>query len=86
MRIDLRKQPEDLELQLPYQKATSEKEWRTSIDVVAEVNEELVAEALTIMSGVSSAGIAAGHQSGRQEPPYPPAAVTDDDREIWAMA
>jgi ATP-dependent Clp protease ATP-binding subunit ClpC len=76
----------DTEKQLLTQKAALEEEWKTGKDVVAEVNEELIAEALIIMSGVSSAGIADRHQSGRQDPPYPATAMTDDDREIWAMA
>ena len=77
----------DTEKQLLDKKAAREKEWKADdMDVVAEVNEEVIAEALSIMSGVSSAGIADGNQSGRQDPPYPSAAMTDDDREIWAMA
>ena len=75
------------EKQLMAKRAAREQEWKASgMDVIAEVNEEVIAETLTIMSGVSSAGIADGHQPRRQDPPYPPAAMTDDDREIWAMA
>ena len=77
----------DTEKQLLGKKAARENEWKAKLlDETAEVNEEVVAETFTIMSGGSSAGIADGHQSVRQDPPFPPAAMTDDDREIWAMA
>jgi ATP-dependent Clp protease ATP-binding subunit ClpC len=77
----------DEEKQLIAKKYAREMEWKAGdMDVVAEVNEEVIAEALTVMSGVSSAGTEDRHQSVRQEPPFPPAAMTDDDREIWAMA
>ena len=77
----------DTEKQLRDKRAAREKEWKADDTVVvAEINEEVIAEALSIMSGVSSAGIADGNQSGRRDPPYPSAAMTDDDREIWAMA
>ena len=75
------------EKELITKREAREKESKASgIEVIAEVNEEIVAEAHAIMSNISSTGIADGHESGRQDPPYPPAAMTDDDREIWAMA
>jgi ATP-dependent Clp protease ATP-binding subunit ClpC len=77
----------DNEVQLIAKKDAREKEWKAGdMDVVAEVNEDVIAEVFTVMSGVSSAGIAGGPQSARQEPPFPPAGMTDEDREIWAMA
>ncbi len=80
--------PRDTEKQLLRKKAAREKEWKATgnTDVRTEVNEEVITETLAIMSGVSFAGIADTPQSGRQDPPYPPTAMTDDDREIWAMA
>jgi ATP-dependent Clp protease ATP-binding subunit ClpC len=76
------------ETQLLLKKAAREKEWKATgnTDVATEVNEEVVVETLAIMSGGSSAGIVDMPQSRRQDPPYPPTAMTDDDREIWAMA
>jgi ATP-dependent Clp protease ATP-binding subunit ClpC len=76
------------EKQLLREKQARVKEWEAAdnTDVPGLVDEEVVAETLAIMSGVSYAGIADTPQSGRQDPPYPPTTMTDDDREIWAMA
>jgi ATP-dependent Clp protease ATP-binding subunit ClpC len=77
----------DKERQLIAAKDAREKEWKNGdMDVVAEVNEDVITETFTIMSGVSSAGITEGHLSARQNPPFPPAVMTNDDREIWAMS
>jgi ATP-dependent Clp protease ATP-binding subunit ClpC len=53
----------------------------------AVVDAELIAETLAIMLGLSSDGAAdVGQLPAVQEPRFAPAAMTDDDREIWAIS
>src|SRR6201999_3961732 len=78
----------DNEKQLLAKKATREKEGKAGDrDVVAEVNEELIAETLSIMLGLSPDGAADVQATlAVQGPRFAPAAMADDDREIWGMA
>lgn len=50
--------------------------------VVPELTKELIAETLAIMVGLSADGAAELPQA----PPYEPAGMTEDDREVWALA
>jgi ATP-dependent Clp protease ATP-binding subunit ClpC len=76
------------EKQLLAKKGALEREWQDgTMDVVPEVNEELVAETLSIMLGLSSDGAGdVGQVPAAQRPRFAPAAMTDDDREIWGMS
>jgi ATP-dependent Clp protease ATP-binding subunit ClpC len=78
----------DTEKQLLAKKEAVEREWRTgNMDVVAEVNEGRVAETVAIMLGLSSDGAAdVGQSPAARGPRFAPAAMTDDDREIWAIS
>jgi ATP-dependent Clp protease ATP-binding subunit ClpC len=77
----------DIEKQLIAARGAREMEWkRGSAEAVPEVDADLIAETLTIMSGVAAAGVTDGRRSAPQAPPFPPAAMTDDDREIWALS
>jgi ATP-dependent Clp protease ATP-binding subunit ClpC len=69
----------DTEKQLLAKKAARQKEWD---DVIPEVGEELIAETLAIMLGLSADGAA----DLPQAPPYEPGGMTEGDREIWALA
>jgi ATP-dependent Clp protease ATP-binding subunit ClpC len=51
----------------------------------AEVNSGLIAETLAIMSAAAAPPPASGRPA-QLDPPFRPAARTDDDRAIWAMA
>jgi ATP-dependent Clp protease ATP-binding subunit ClpC len=53
---------------------------------VCMVTEDVVAETLAIMLGLSADGGVNQDVKGADIPPFPPAAMTDDDREIWGMA
>jgi hypothetical protein len=78
----------DNEKQLLVRKTALEREWGAGdLDVVAEVNEELIAETLSIMLGLSSDGAGeVGQEPAARRPQFAPAAMTDDDREIWSMS
>jgi ATP-dependent Clp protease ATP-binding subunit ClpC len=78
----------DAEKQLRAKRATRAKEWKAGEwEVVAEVDEDLIAEALSIMLGLSSDGAADVRASlAPQGPRFAPAAMTAEDREIWGMA
>ena len=54
-------------------------------DLPAEVNSEHIAETLAIMSAAAAPPTADGRPA-QPDPPFRPAAKTDDDRAIWAMA
>jgi ATP-dependent Clp protease ATP-binding subunit ClpC len=55
-------------------------------DTPAEVNEDTVAEASSIMSGAPSGATADWQQPAQRRPPFPPAAMTAADKAIWAMS
>ena len=75
------------EKQLIAKKEIREKEWKASgMDIVAEVNEETIAESLAIISGNSSDASSVRPVRSRNNPPFLPAKMTGDDREIWAMS
>jgi ATP-dependent Clp protease ATP-binding subunit ClpC len=77
----------DKERQIMAARDTREKERQDGgIDIVVEVNEEHIAETIAIMSGASSPMKPAAVTRGSRKPPFMPASMTDDDREIWAMA
>ena len=78
----------DTEKQLLAKKAAREREWRADMmDAIAEVNQELITETLAIMLGLSSDGASdVGQVPIAQRPRFAPAAMTDDDREIWAIS
>ena len=71
------------EKQLLTQRGALEKEWKAGdMDVVAEVNEEVVAETLAVLLGRTVADI----RSATPPPPFAPAASTEDDKTIWGIA
>jgi ATP-dependent Clp protease ATP-binding subunit ClpC len=77
----------DTERQLLAKKAAREKEWKLGdMDVLAEVNEQFVAETLALMTGLSFESVASKRPPEAHAAPFPPAPLTDDDREIWAMS
>jgi ATP-dependent Clp protease ATP-binding subunit ClpC len=78
----------DSEKQLLAKRAAVEREWQAgTLDGAAAVDEELVAETLSIMLGLSSDGAGdVGQVPAAQRPRFAPAAMTDDDREIWGMS
>jgi ATP-dependent Clp protease ATP-binding subunit ClpC len=77
----------DNEKQLIAKKEAKEKEWKgEQADVVLEVTEADVAEALAIFSGVSPGDVAVRQPAERRSPPFPPSAMTNGDKEIWALA
>lgn len=69
-------------------RAALERQWQAGdLDVVAEVNEVLIAETLAIMLGLSPDGAADARKTPvAPTPRFAPAAMTDDDREIWSMS
>jgi hypothetical protein len=77
----------DTEKQLLARKTAREREWKDGdMDVVAEVNEERVAETFPIMTGLSSDGTPSQRRSDMHSPPLLAASMTADDLEIWAMS
>jgi ATP-dependent Clp protease ATP-binding subunit ClpC len=73
----------ETEEQLLTQKAALVREWKAA----AVVDEELISETLSIMLGLSSDGAGdVGQVPAAPKPRFAPAAMTDDDREIWAMS
>jgi ATP-dependent Clp protease ATP-binding subunit ClpC len=71
----------DTEKQLLARKAAGEAEWAARA-ISVQVDEEVIAETLSIMLGLSSDAAV----DAPEVPPFAPAAMTDDDREIWAMS
>jgi ATP-dependent Clp protease ATP-binding subunit ClpC len=82
----------DQEKQLMIRRDAREKEWEAGDrDVVIEVNENAIAEALTVMSGASLAKTVSPAKTAtappaQQEPRFPPTPLTGDDGAIWAMS
>ena len=78
----------DMEKELLAKRAKREQEWKAGdLDAVAEVDDGLVAETMSIMLGLTSGDASGGAQAdGPAPPPFTPAAMTEDDRAVWAMA
>jgi ATP-dependent Clp protease ATP-binding subunit ClpC len=77
----------DTEKQLMAAKDLKVGEWKAKkMDVVFEVTEADVTEALAVFSGVSPADVALRQPTARRNPPFPPNSMTNRDKEIWALA